>query len=133
MTPTQRSLAHLRKTWPLVAVVERFNIYAKVRHDLFGFIDILCCGPDGLLAVQTTSGANVASRMAKIRDTPAAAIWLAWPTRKIVVHGWAKKGPRGARKLWTLREVEIIPTDVRNTTDADCMKKILPFVGQAVC
>ena len=109
MTPTQRSLAHLRKTWPLVAVTERWNPHAKVRQDLFGFIDIICVSSIGVLAVQTTSDANVSARVRKINETPAAAIWLQSPTRRIVVHGWAKKGPRGARKLWTLREVEITP------------------------
>lgn len=108
MTPTQRSLAYLRKTWPLVAVVERWNPHAKIRQDLFQFIDIICIGHNEVLAVQTTSDSNVSARVQKVTSTPAAAIWLMSPSRKIVVHGWAKKGPRGKRKLWELREVEIM-------------------------
>jgi hypothetical protein len=29
-----------------------------------------------------------------------------------VVHGWAKRGPRGRRKVWELREVQITATDL---------------------
>ena len=108
-SPTQRSLAYIRKEWPeaVCAIVERWNPYAKVRQDLFGFIDILVCLRHQVIAIQTTSDSNVAARVAKIEATPAAAIWLQSPTRRIVVHGWAKKGPRGKRKVWTLREVEV--------------------------
>lgn len=108
MTPTQRSLAHLRKSWPLVAVVERWNPHAKIRQDLFGFIDIICFRENEVLAVQCTSDGNVSARVQKILAAPAAAVWLQSQTRKIVVHGWAKKGPRGKRKVWTMREIEVL-------------------------
>lgn len=35
-----------------------------------------------------------------------AGVWLAAGNR-IVVHGWKKSGPRGARKVWNCRELEI--------------------------
>ncbi|MBI4659040.1 MAG: hypothetical protein HY735_09365, partial [Verrucomicrobia bacterium] len=79
----------------LVAVVERWNPYAWVRQDLFGFADLLAIRGNETLAVQTTSGNNVAARLDKIRATHAAALWLEAPTRKIVVHGWRKN--RSAR------------------------------------
>ena len=109
MTPTQRSLAKLRAEGWTVAVVERWNPYAKIRQDLFGFIDLIALRGDETLAVQTTSGPNVAARIDKIRGTQAAAIWLESPTRKIAVHGWAKRGERGKRKAWDCREVFVTP------------------------
>jgi hypothetical protein len=107
MTPTQRSLAKLKADNWTVAVVEKWNPWARVRSDLFGFADLLAMSPTrGILAVQTTSGGNVAARIAKIRNEPRAGIWLASGGR-IVVHGWRKVGPRGKRKVWECREVEI--------------------------
>lgn len=108
-SPTQRSLAHLRERGYTVAVTERWNPFAKLRQDLFGFIDLLCFKADEVLAVQTTSNANVAARVEKIKGIQAAALWLESPHRRIVVHGWSKKGARGKRKCWQLREVEMQP------------------------
>jgi hypothetical protein len=105
MSPTQRSLKKLRDAGWTVAVVERWNPYARVRQDLFGFADLLAFKGDVTLAVQTTSGANCAKRLAKILACPSAGFWLASTTRKIVIHGWAKRGPRGKRKTWDCREM----------------------------
>ena len=69
LTPTKLTLRHLRaEGWPLVEVVERWNPQARIRQDLFGFIDVLAVGPRGVLAVQTTSAANVAARVRKIAE-----------------------------------------------------------------
>lgn len=107
MTPTQRSLAKLRADGWLVAVVERWNPYALVRQDLFGFADLLAVRGTQTLAVQTTSGANVAARMEKILANRMAMVWLESPHRSIVIHGWAKRGARGKRKVWSCREVPV--------------------------
>ena len=103
MTPTQLTLRHLRdKGWPLVAVVERWNPHARIRQDLFGFVDVLAIGPHGTLAVQTTSAKNVSARVNKIESDElapavAAARQAGWT---IHVHGWAKKANR-----WVLARV----------------------------
>lgn len=107
MSPTQRSLKELRKSWPLVQVTERWNAFAKVRNDLFGFVDVLAVGGDVTLAVQTTSGSNVSARYEKLRYLPAVVHWLQSSSRKLVIHGWRKVGARGQRKLWTCRTVEL--------------------------
>lgn len=106
-SPTQRSLARLRSQGWLVAVVERWNPYARIRQDLFGFIDLIAIRGADILAVQATSASNVSSRMLKIKSTQAAALWLESPTRRIVVHGWSKRGDRGKRKTWQCREEPI--------------------------
>lgn len=108
-SPTQRSLAMLREEGWTVAITERWNPFAKIRQDLFGFIDLLAFRGNVVLAVQTTSGDHVAERIAKIRTLQAAALWLESHNRKIVVHGWRKVGERGKRKLWDCRRVSIEP------------------------
>ena len=114
MTPTARSLAHLRKG-AIAQVVERYNPHAKRRVDLFGFIDIVALdqGP-GVLGVQTTTTDHISHRLAKLRDecAPQMECWLNRGNR-IVIHGWAKRGPRGKRKLWTLTERAIGYDDLR--------------------
>lgn len=112
ITPTQRSLKLLRSQGWTVAIVERWNSYARIRQDLFGFIDLLAVGPDGTMAVQTTSGDHVAERVEKILAEPRARACAAagW---QIVVHGWRKVGDRGKRKLWDVRVVPVKPEPLR--------------------
>jgi hypothetical protein len=107
-SPTQRSLKLLRDRGYVAVVTERWNPYARLRQDLFGFIDIVALSSIyGIIAVQTTSGANMAARISKIRELPAAKVWLKVGGH-IVVHGWRKVGARGKRKLWECREVRLV-------------------------
>lgn len=101
MSPTQRTLAKLRKEGWTAAVVERRNHGAFVTHDLFGFIDVLAIRDGETLAVQTTSGSNVSSRVRKIADAEhlAAVRSAGWC---IHVHGWRKN----ARGRWECRVVD---------------------------
>jgi hypothetical protein len=101
MSPTQRSLAEMRKRGYTAQVVERWNAFAKIRQDLFGFIDVLCVGNGETVGVQCTSGSNVSSRIKKIAEsddmpTIRKAGW------RILVHGWRKD----AKGRWVLREVD---------------------------
>lgn len=103
MTPTQRTLAYLRDEGWQCAVVERYIAAIKRRQDLFGFIDIIAVKPGHpIMAVQATSGSNVAARLSKIEDEPRRLPWLA-AGGTIAVHGWRKVGPRGKMKRWELR------------------------------
>ena len=101
VSPTQRTLAHLRKAgYPLVQVVERWNPYARVRQDLFGIIDVLAVGPAGILGVQCTSAKNLADRRAKLRASGALPVLKAAGV-SVRVHGWRKSRPSGR---WVLRD-----------------------------
>lgn len=107
-SPTQRSLAYLRAAGWTAEVVERWNPHARVRHDLFGFIDIMAVRGSETLAVQTTSGSGVSARLRKIAEQPRladvrAAGWL------VHVHGWRKvKLKRGAKTMrWACRVVDV--------------------------
>lgn len=112
MTPTARTLDFLRSDLGMQAgIVERWNPHARIRQDLFGFVDLIAASEErGIVAVQATSGTNVSARIAKIREEPRAYPWLAAGGR-IWVIGWSKRGARGKRKLWTPRIVEILKAD----------------------
>jgi len=104
-SPTKRTLEKCKKHGWTVAVVERWNQFAKVRQDLFGFVDVVAMSGQGFVGIQSTSGSNVSSRIAKIREEPRAAEWLKCGGR-IFVHGWRKLVKTGR---WECREIEITP------------------------
>jgi len=64
-SPTRRSLEVLREQGYTVAIVEHWNPHARIRQDLFGFIDILAIKKDETLAVQATAS-GVSTRLKKI-------------------------------------------------------------------
>jgi hypothetical protein len=100
MSPTELTLKYLREAGYQAAVVEKWNPHARIRQDLFGFIDILAVKDGETLAVQATSYANTSSRVAKIADAETAG-----PVRKagwkIWVMGWRKVSNR-----WTHRIID---------------------------
>lgn len=113
MTPTARALAECKARGYVCQVVERWNWHAKKRVDLFGCIDIVAIAPggsltpDSIIGIQVTSGTNHAARIAKIKAEPRMAAWakaggLVW------VWSFAKRGKRGKRKTWQLRESEVV-------------------------
>ena len=94
-SPTQRTLQHLRKAgYPLVQVVEKWNPHARVRQDLFGIIDVLAVGPEGILAVQCTSATHTANRLTKLRASSALPV-LKRAGFAVHVHGWHKRKQNG--------------------------------------
>lgn len=119
VTPTARTLQHCRKLSIPCDVVERWigppGVPAmRKRRDLFGFIDLVAMdASQGVLGIQACSDGDVSTRVAKIR-TQCYALARAWLERgnRIEVWGWAKKGPRGKAKRWTLRVVPIVIADL---------------------
>jgi hypothetical protein len=122
--PTQRSLAHLRQEGWTVCIVEKYlpargNMKFPRRIDAFGFGDLLACRAwartdnpterteKEIALVQTTgspsSGGWFAQHRAKILALPEFQQWKD-AGGLVLLHGWAKRGPRGKRKVWTLRE-----------------------------
>ena len=101
-SPGQRTLERLRKEGYMVDIVEKLNAHARIRQDLYGFIDVLACHPEhGFLAVQCTSGANTASRVTKIREERREnAINFLKAGGRIEVWGWRKlKVKRGGKAV----------------------------------
>lgn len=102
MSPTQRSLKHLREQGYLCAIVEHWDHFARKRRDLFGMFDLLCVREGETLAVQTTSGSNVSARVKKLTESE-----LMAPVRKagwvVHVHGWT----RNSKGKYALRTIDL--------------------------
>ena len=88
-SPTQLSLKKLREEGYTVAVVEHWNSFARIRQDLFGFIDILALKGKEVLAVQTTTTTNMNARIKKIanHENIGAVRDVGWTVH---VHGWSQ-------------------------------------------
>lgn len=107
MSPTQRTLKKLRDEGWTAWIVEKWNAHAKIRQDLFGFIDIVAIkSGEPVLGVQATSGSNTSARVKKAIEIPALRTWLETGS-KFTVWGWKKKGARSKRKTWQVNEYPI--------------------------
>jgi len=120
--PTQRSLERLTREGWTVCIVEKFlpargSMKFPRRIDAFNFGDLLACRTvidldtnkvvGEIALIQTTgspsSGGWFAQHKAKILAVPEFQKWKE-AGGIVLLHGWGKKGPRGKRKVWTLRE-----------------------------
>jgi hypothetical protein len=113
VTTTARSKRFLEAKGFKVALVERTaripdrrpsakpgaQIFQK--WDAFSFADLIAVHPAlrGTLYVQTTSRDNQAARRQKVLEQEATLVIMK-AGNMIEVHGWAKVGGRGQRKLW---------------------------------
>lgn len=103
-SPTQRTLKVMRERGYHCAVVERWNPHAKLRVDLFGFIDVLCLGDGEVVGVQACSGAggDPAARVRKITEHENVAAVRKAGIR-ILVQAWRK----GRDGKYVLREIDV--------------------------
>jgi hypothetical protein len=108
MSPTARSLQLLRSRGFTADVVERWNGFAKVRHDYCNVGDILAFDARTTLLVQCTTASNMAAREKKVRAWKGLTDWLVGG-REFALHGWTKCGPRGKRKVWRVIEKRMVP------------------------
>ena len=97
-SPTQLSLAWLRKEGYLAEVVEKWIPGANIRKDLWGWCDIVALKDEETVAVQSTSWDNISSRVRKVGESETIcavrkANWTVW------VIGWKKKDNRWVHKL----------------------------------
>lgn len=111
MSPTQRTLRWLRDAGYTAQVTEKWNPHARVRQDLFGCIDIISLGPEGILGVQACAGSSHAARRKKSLAEPRLIAWLA-AGGKFSVVSWSKKGARGKRKEWECRSEPVTMADI---------------------
>lgn len=114
---TQRSLGSLRENGWSCHIVEKYlpargAMKFPRRIDAFNFGDILAMRPPmaglrgSIALVQCCPGASHAEHKDKILSIPEYYIWKKSGGR-VFLQSWAKKGPRGERKHWTLREEEL--------------------------
>ena len=103
-SPTQLSLKLMRDKGFACEITERWNPFARIRQDLYGFIDVLCLGEGEVVGVQTTSYSNMSARVKKIREHQNFKA-VTDASIRVLVHGWHKVNNR-----WQVREVEVLPT-----------------------
>lgn len=110
----QKTLDYCRKQGWEVQKVEHWNNYAKKKYDLFGCIDYLALdSKTGVLGIQATTNAHAAARIQKCRAT-IPPLWFVGGNR-LEVWDWAKRGPAGKRKLWTLKRIPILLSEILTT------------------
>ena len=100
LSPTQLSLREAEKRGWTAAVVEKWNPYARIRQDMFGFVDIVALAEGEVIFIQATSDSNVSARAKKIADAqhlPA----VRRANVRVLVWGWKKRSNK-----FVLREVD---------------------------
>jgi hypothetical protein len=102
MSPTARSLQHLKDLGYRAKVVEKWNPFAKIRQDLFGADLLALKSGEPVLAIQATSGSNHAARRTKLDEEGFITLWTS-AGASLEIWSWKKQGPRGEKKVWTLR------------------------------
>lgn len=102
-SPTENTLSKWRKAGYLCQVVEKWNPHARIRQDLYGFIDVLAVGESETVGIQTTSISHLSTRIKKIEDECFESVAVlrkaGW---RIVVEGWHKPKHR-----WVCKEVDV--------------------------
>jgi hypothetical protein len=107
MTPTGRTLHHLRAAGYVAESVERFIAQIKCRKDFLGCIDIIGVkASEPVLAVQATSAPNHASRVNKAKREPRLQTWLQSGSR-FEIWSWAKCDGR-----WECRKTPLVLDDL---------------------
>lgn len=101
-----------------VVKVESWGIYPKLhRSDFLGIYDYLAFNDAGeMLAIQTTTKANVSARRKKMLHAKSFSWWTKGGRRSIL-HGWYKKSGR-----WLLHEEELTMDDWQKFQDAETKK-----------
>jgi hypothetical protein len=101
ISPTELTLREMRNRGYKCAITEHWNPFAKIRQDLFGFIDVLCLGDNEVIGVQATSYSNISARVKKIAEHENVGL-VRKANIRILVIGWHK----GDDNRWKFREVD---------------------------
>jgi hypothetical protein len=105
MTPTARTLAHLRRLGFTAARVEVYIPAVRQHRDLFGIGDVLGVHPRdrAVLLIQATTDAHVANRLRRVQARPELPLLLAAGVA-VEVWGWSLRDRR-----WRVRRVALRP------------------------
>ena len=104
LSPTQRTLKALRDRGLRSAIVEKWNQYAGphgIRQDLFGIIDVLALGSEGVIGVQAC-GNSFSQHFRKLTEERAEECidWLKTPGTSLELWAWRKvKLKRGGKAM----------------------------------
>ena len=122
LSPTQRTLAAMRKMGRTVGQTERWvpnpgHPGGGFRKDLFGFIDIICLDPErGIVAIQSC-GSSVSAHIKKLVDSECTELVYEWLTNlsrpQLELWGWRKvKLKKGGKAMrWKPRVLDFYIDD----------------------
>jgi hypothetical protein len=107
MSPTARTLAHLRRLGYLAARVEVYIPAVRRHRDLFGIADVIGIHPGerSMILVQATTAAHVPDRLRRVQARPELPLLLAAGIR-VEDWGWALRSRR-----WCVRRVAVRVAD----------------------
>ena len=114
-SPTVLSLKTMRERGYKAFVVERYITPIRKRIDFGNYADIIAfrkSDKGSCTAIQTTTTSNILSRIHKCLNNDNAKEWVLGG-HKLLIQGWSKKGPRGKRKIYQLKEVVLAKSDFR--------------------
>lgn len=119
--PTARTLERLRDDGHIADVVERWLKIDSMpggglRKDLFGCIDVVAIMDNCITGIQCGAGSGHSEHKRKCLAESRLILWLQ-AGGKFFIHSWSQQGPKGKRKLWTLRAEELTLTDYQTTQE----------------
>jgi hypothetical protein len=108
LTPTQRTVACLRRHGYLAATVERYIHEVRRHRDLFGVADVMAAHPRDrlVLLVQATSLAHVPDRLRRVQSRPETALLLRAGIG-VEVWGWYTRDGHWFAKRVALRSEDL--------------------------
>lgn len=98
------SMKMLRKEGWVCAKAEHWNAFARIRQDLFGFIDVVCLQDRQIVGIQVVN-THLQDHIDKIRGNGAAVSWINCGGR-IVIHNW-KRRSKNKVKRWHCEIIEV--------------------------
>lgn len=130
LTPTQRTLRALRARGLVCAIVEKWNQYAGphgIRQDLFGIIDVLALGPEGVIGVQSCGNAfSDHWKKLTVERAEETSAWLSTPSCTLELWAWRKvKLKRGGLAVRWEPRVQVITLDDVSTPEIDTQDDFL--------
>lgn len=111
-SPVQLTLKELRKKGIRCEKVEQWNSFAKVRHDLFGILDVAALDLQrGVIGIQCTDVAHQAEhyKILTVEKWEATLDWLETPGTVLELWSWRKlKVKRGGKRVKWEPRIQII-------------------------
>src|SRR5216683_2863225 len=106
--PLQRSKKLLEEDGWKVWRVEQWVPWPPPGHrlDMYNLMDLVAIKSDvnGVLGIQCCADSGISAHVKKALENPYLSVWKG-AGNGFRIWGWGKKGERGKRKVWTLREV----------------------------
>lgn len=101
----QRSMEYMREEGGIVANTEHWNPFARLRQDLFGFIDCVWLLDGRIIGVQVVN-TKLLEHIDKIKENSASRAWMHCGGL-IQIHNWKQRGPKGKKK-WELQIINVL-------------------------